>query len=1111
MKRLVKALAWMAVLAVPVTGSAQVVISEFRCRGPAGGNDEFVEIYNAGTEAVDIGGWKLMGSSASGTTGVRATVPAGTVMPPRTFLLFANKSSGGYSGTVAGDVLYTTGIADNGGIAIADAAGNLVDQVGLASGSAYKEGTTLTAFSSTNKDQSYERKSATCGPDQDTGDNAADFEYREFISYPQNSWSCRPFCAGDLCISLPAPTCLDEWTLQTSINGTCFPNGEFAFYCEYTQVPSTCTFGCASLPAPAHCLPDPCDGVTCDTPPNVQCFEPTGTCSGGVCAYAMLPPATVCDDGDLCSENDACDDQGTCAGTLRVCPLPEPECRDNDTVSRTYLTATCQSSTGTCEATWQDTTCTFGCDPATGFCLNDPCAGVVCNTPPAAQCYQAAGTCVDGTCRYDPLPATEPCDDGDPCTDEDRCDGAGHCAGTPRVCATPPNAQCYQATGSCVDGTCRYTLRDPGTPCDDGDLCTDGDACTEGTCAGSPRVCEVPAPFCLDAATARVGLEAACDPADGTCAVTSRDIDCKAAGCREATGLCAPHPVISLFRTRGPGGGNDEFIEIHNPGEDPVDIGSWTINASNQSGLTGVRFTFPAETVMGPGTFVLLANPSSNGYSEATPPDYTYSTGITDTGGIALVRNDGQVVDAVGMDPGSAYLEGTPLAPTTQNLRQAYQRKTLRCGPDRDLDDNATDFVRVTDFLPRNSRSCRLECAGLPCVLRPADRCADGSTRVFHDEGACQEGFCDYPEHQETCPFGCRDGLCLPDPCEGVVCDTPPNPYCYQVPGTCIQGTCAYEPLEDLHRSCDDGNPCTTEDQCNDAGNCTGIPLECPTPSPQCLSTTVSRNYAAGECSRTTGECVNPHVDTECPFGCDQTTGLCLGDPCTGVVCDAPPSQCHRSPGLCSQGTCSYILRDAGDPCDDGDPCTLGDSCDEDGTCLGTPIVCDSPEDPCQQPDGICVEGLCRYDWKPPASPCDDGDPCTADDRCAGDGTCSGTPIPGCGEDLGGTDPGGTEDVPSADPGSGEETGPVEDSTPRPDLPGDQASPADHGADVPSLRDVPADGPAPVDPGPGGEDTTPQKKSSGCSTGSSASGPWWILALGLALPAFLRRRPRLPR
>ncbi|MGH9792015.1 MAG: lamin tail domain-containing protein, partial [Candidatus Acidiferrales bacterium] len=62
--------------------SSTVVISEFRVRGPNGGSDEFVELYNLSGAAVNVGGWKIRGSNASGTVGDRATIPAGTMIPP---------------------------------------------------------------------------------------------------------------------------------------------------------------------------------------------------------------------------------------------------------------------------------------------------------------------------------------------------------------------------------------------------------------------------------------------------------------------------------------------------------------------------------------------------------------------------------------------------------------------------------------------------------------------------------------------------------------------------------------------------------------------------------------------------------------------------------------------------------------------------------------------------------------------------------------------------------------------------------------------------------------------------------------------------------------------
>ena len=72
--------------ASPANASASgVVISEFRFRGPIGGNDEFVELYNTSSGPVDISGWKLQGcASATGVASDRATVPAERGLIPRT-------------------------------------------------------------------------------------------------------------------------------------------------------------------------------------------------------------------------------------------------------------------------------------------------------------------------------------------------------------------------------------------------------------------------------------------------------------------------------------------------------------------------------------------------------------------------------------------------------------------------------------------------------------------------------------------------------------------------------------------------------------------------------------------------------------------------------------------------------------------------------------------------------------------------------------------------------------------------------------------------------------------------------------------------------------------
>ena len=163
--------------AAETAASAQgVVISEFRTRGPLGGNDEFIELYNATGADVDIGGWLVRGSNNAGTVSTRATIPSPTTLAAGCHYLLTNATpTTGYSGSVAGDRTFTTGITDDGGIALTLADTTVVDQVGMSTGSAYKEGTPLTSLT-TNVDRGYERKpGGASGSGQDTDDNSADF------------------------------------------------------------------------------------------------------------------------------------------------------------------------------------------------------------------------------------------------------------------------------------------------------------------------------------------------------------------------------------------------------------------------------------------------------------------------------------------------------------------------------------------------------------------------------------------------------------------------------------------------------------------------------------------------------------------------------------------------------------------------------------------------------------------------------------------------------------------------------------------------------------------------------------------------------------------------
>jgi predicted extracellular nuclease len=182
MKRILFAAIFVAGLVsggISALASNTIVISEFRFRGPAGGNDEFVELLNISTTNVDITGWKLVGSSNTSPNGTRATNPP-VVLAPGEHFLYANA---GYTDSVWPNVAYTSGFSDNGGVAITTSNDVIVDAVGVTTtANGYREGTPLPTMLTVNTNQSYMRKA---NGTQDTDDNSLDFQLTS-PSQPQN-------------------------------------------------------------------------------------------------------------------------------------------------------------------------------------------------------------------------------------------------------------------------------------------------------------------------------------------------------------------------------------------------------------------------------------------------------------------------------------------------------------------------------------------------------------------------------------------------------------------------------------------------------------------------------------------------------------------------------------------------------------------------------------------------------------------------------------------------------------------------------------------------------------------------------------------------------------
>ncbi len=184
-----------------------VVISEFRTRGSAAGNDEFVELFNPTQNPVDITDWKIVRSTSTGTSPSTRHIFDSVILQPGQYYLVGSLTySTDPTNTIAQDVVANGGVsgdtediglADGGGLALRRADDSDVDQVGIGA-TAFGEGTRLLTELTTNVDRGYARVDV-C---EDNNNNSTDFVLTD-PSQPQNSSLPATPC--------PAPTATPEW------------------------------------------------------------------------------------------------------------------------------------------------------------------------------------------------------------------------------------------------------------------------------------------------------------------------------------------------------------------------------------------------------------------------------------------------------------------------------------------------------------------------------------------------------------------------------------------------------------------------------------------------------------------------------------------------------------------------------------------------------------------------------------------------------------------------------------------------------------------------------------------------------------------------------------
>ncbi len=250
---------------------------------------------------------------------------------------------------------------------------------------------------------------------------------------------------------------------------------------------------------------------------------------------------------------------------------------------------------------------------------------------------------------------------------------------------------------------------------------------------------------------------------------------------------------------------------------------------------------------------------------------------------------------------------------------------------------------------PGRVKTCDNECLecrrsdGTCVPVANGTPCDDGNPCTQND--TCQAGVCT-PGAQKTCPPST-------DPCKVSVCD----------PAT---GDCVSENAPN-DTPCEDGDLCTVGDTCQNGTCRPGSPKTCPPSTDPCK---------VSVCVPATGDCVSENApnDTPCEDGDPCTLGdTCQNGTCRpGSPKTCPPSTDPCKVSVCNPvtGQCEATQNaPSGTPCEDGNPCTVGDTC-QNGTCRpgqplsGTPCggtgsgrVCCAGQ--CCQGGRICVGGSC--------------------------------------------------------------------------------------------------------------------------------------------------------
>ncbi len=756
------------------------------------------------------------------------------------------------------------------------------------------------------------------------------------------------------------------------------------------------TFGCACS-SNADCLDELCvegpEGRICTSPCVTECPSDDFACVpivlGGADPFNACVPLhpNLC---KPCRQDAECKNDLQPSATSLCLPAPDPKdgsfcasscaqtpCPDGYTCSDIALDGggtakQCIPTDGTCEClpAWASMSLVTDCqrENAVGTCSGERTCGLsgltACDAAPAADetCNNQDDDCDGAT---DNIAATT-------CTMDNNgigaCEGTAACEGGVQICnGTPAVAEtCNLADDNC-DGT-----PDEGT-------CADGLTCTDDVCAGA-NDCDNP-------------IKA------GQCVIDNK---CYAENEANPTFPCQ-RCVTATSQTAWTGGGDGPscFIDGQCYPEGAGKDGEPCLRCRPDVSTTTWSPAAAADAIACDDGVACTSNDTCNG-GACLGTAYTCddSKQCTDNVCDGAGGCNYPVVAGACLIDGQCYTEGARADATTCRVCAAEDRNGWSA---------PTTALTCDDA---NTCTSNDVCAGATCA---------GAAYECDDSTACTVDTCD---GAGGCVYTAAANFCVID--NACYADTATNPD-----NSCLackvaiadDDWTAFTASENV--SCDDGRPCTQDDECT-AGLCLGNPYTCGDDK------SCTDDVCDGE-----GGCTYPVKVGNCLIGgdcftegarqnatscnvCDDATPTAWSPATTALTCN-DTNTCTKD-DVCAGATCAgtaYSCDDAAactaDACNGTGGCTndlMAGFCRINGACYATGDV--NPSNTCL----VCDPAHDRFGWKSKGNgeSCSDGNACSYGDTCSfgsclaipydcidagccvGDGTCTSTPPVGVAE-----------------------------------------------------------------------------------------------------------------